>query len=243
MKPASVYTKQHELALGMMLKRFLLIFAWLFGILILGTVGYMLIEGWSYSDAAYMTVITIATVGYREVGELSEAGRIFTSILIFIGVAVIAVWSAVITTFLVSSDFNDYFRRKKMIDKISKMRSHTVICGGGNTGIAVVQELLEKKVEIVMIETSPDSTKYLEYKFPQIAVVQGNATSEEMLWIANIKAAKNLIVALDSDVDNLFVVITARDLNPNLFIIARALDESTAHRILKAGANEVVSPH
>ncbi len=227
----------------MMLKRFVALFFVLIAIILFGTLGYYWIEGWSFSDGAYMTVITIFTVGFRELGDLSNAGRVFTSFLIFLGMAFVTGWAATVTSFLVSSDLTNYFRRKRMIEKIKHLQNHTIICGGGNTGIAVIQELSDKKVNIVVIENSQDVIKHIEYKFPQIAVIEGSATAEETLWLANIKAAKNLIACLASDIDNLYIVITARDLNPKLFIVARIFDDSTAQRVLKAGADDVVSPN
>ena len=234
--------EQHAQEYRKMLRRCVTLFIALLSTFFIGTLGYRLIEGWSFSDAAYMTVITIASVGYREIGDLSGAGRIFTSVLIFIGVTVIAGWVAVVTSFLLDTDLKNYFRRKKMIEKISQMRHHTIVCGGGNTGVAVIEELLEKRMDIVLIENNAEIIKHIEYKFPRVAIVEGSATVEETLWIANVKAAKNLIVSLSSDVDNIYVVITARDLNPNLFIVARSFDDATGQRMLKAGANDVVSP-
>ncbi len=235
--------KQDAQQLNRMLNRCLLFFGVLCFTVVFGAVGYRIIEGWPLYDGIYMAVITIASVGYREIGELSPIGRFFTEILIFMGVTAIAGWVAVMTSFLLDADLKNYFRRKAMIDKISKMRNHTIVCGGGHTGLAIIQELSDKGVDVVLIENDHETIKKIEYKFPKVAVVEGSATTEEALWIANIKAAKNLIASLVSDVDNLFIVITARDLNPNLFIVARVFDDATAQRALKAGANEVVSPY
>ncbi len=229
-------TEEYQKLLRRCLKLFLILILTIF----IGTLGYHLIEGWNFSDCLYMTVITIASVGFEEVGHLSSVGRIFTEILIFIGVTVIAGWVAVATSFFIDVDLKSYFRRRTMIDKISRMRDHTIVCGGGNTGANIIQELTDKDRDVVLIENNPDAVKYMEYKFPKIAIVEANATHEETLWIANIKAAKNLIVSLSCDVDDIYVVITARDLNPNLFIVTRAFNDSTAQRILKVGANEVV---
>ncbi len=226
-----------------MLKRCLVLFGVLVFTISFGVIGYRQIEGWSFSDALYMTIITVGTVGYKEVGDLSETGRIFTEVLIFIGMIGIGGWVAVVTSLFLDTDLREYFRRKKMIDKISKMRGHTIICGGGSTGVAIIQDLYDKGFDIVVIENDPEAVKQIEYKFPKVAVVEGTATSEEALWIANVKAARNLVASLASDVDNLYIVITARDLNENLFIVARIFDDSTAQRVQKAGANEVVSPN
>lgn len=224
-------------------KRFLVAFIVLVVVILFGTLGYHFIEGWSFSDAAYMTVITIASVGYGEVRDLSGVGRIFTSFLIFIGVVTIAGWVGIMTSLFVDTDLKNYFRRKKMIGKIQNMRNHTIICGGGDTGMAVIHELYNQPAGIVLVENDPEAVKYVQYIYPKVAIVESNATVEEALWIANIKVAKNLVVSLSSDIDDIYVVLTARDLNPNLFIVAKAFDDSKAKRILKAGANEVVSPN
>ncbi len=130
-----------------------------------------------------------------------------------------------------------------MIEKIGKMRNHTIVCGAGSTGSSVIEALLDHQLDVVVIEQNPETVKHIQYRYPQIAIIESSATVEESLWIANVKAAKNLVVTFSSDMDNIYVVITARDLNPRLFIVARAMEDSAAKRILKAGANDVVSPN
>ena len=130
-----------------------------------------------------------------------------------------------------------------MFNKIGNMSNHTVLCGGGSTGRAIIEEFNNSKKDLVVIESNKDNIRKLQEKFPQLPVIEANAIAEEALWLANIKAAGALISALSTDVDNLYVVITARDLNSNLFIVARSFDEGIAHRIYKAGANEVIFPN
>ncbi|MFC1703273.1 potassium channel family protein [Candidatus Omnitrophota bacterium] len=229
--------------ISVVLKRVLLLFAVLAVCFLIGTFGYYLIEGWTFADAFYMTAITISAVGFREIGSLSLTGRLFTIFLIFMGVTLLAGWVAIVTSFLVGADLRNYFRRKKMFDKIKNMKHHTILCGGGTTGRVIVEEFKKGNQDLIIVEQDQSATKKIEDKFPNIPIIHANATSEESLWIANIKAAGCLISALSSDIDNLYVVITARDLNPNLFIVARCFDDSIAHRIHKAGANEVISPN
>ncbi len=224
-------------------KRILLLFSVLFICFLIGTFGYYLIEGWSLQDAFYMTAITISAVGFREIGQLSFTGRIFTMFLIFMGVTLLAGWVAIVTSFLVSADLRNYFRRKKMFDKIKNMKKHTILCGGGTTGKVIAEEFKNKDSDLIVIEDDKGVITRFQNKFPNIPLIEANATNEESLWIANIKSAGCLISSLSSDIDNLYVVITARDLNPDLFIVARCFDDSIAHRIYKAGANEVISPN
>jgi voltage-gated potassium channel len=227
----------------LVLRRIVLLIFILLVILFIGTLGYYLIEGWNIQDAFYMTAITISAVGFREIGKLSFLGRLFTVILIFIGVTLLAAWVAIVTSFLVEADLKDFFRRRKMIERIKNMKNHTILCGGGSTGRAIIEEFRDANKELVIIENNKDNVKKIQDKFPEFPVIEANATTEEPLWLANIKSAGTLISALSTDVDNLYVVITARDLNPNLFIVARSFDENIAHRIYKAGANEVIFPN
>jgi len=236
-------TKNRISDFAVVFKRMILLLVILLVTAFIGTLGYFLVEGWNLQDAFYMTAITISTVGFREIGHLSLGGRIFTVILIFIGVTLLAGWTAVITSFLVESDLKNYFRRKKMFDRIKNMRSHTILCGGGSTGRAIIEEFQKANKDLVVIENDKDSINKIQDKFPKLAVIEANAITEESLWIANIKSAGTLISALSTDVDNLYVVITSRDLNPELFIVARSFDENIAHRIYKAGANEVIFPN
>lgn len=224
-------------------RRMLFLLIIVFITIAVGTLGYFLIEGWNIQDAFYMTAITISAVGFREIGGLSFLGRIFTVGLIFVGVTLIAGWVAIVTSFLVEADLKNFFRRRKMFDKIKNLKNHTILCGGGSTGRAIIEEFKAANKSLVIIENDKESVRKIQDKFPEFAVIEANATTEEPLWLANIKSAGTLISSLSTDVDNLYVVITARDLNPDLFIVARSFDENIAHRIYKAGANEVIFPN
>lgn len=229
--------------LSVVLRRMLLLVFILLATIFFGTLGYFIIEGWNIQDAFYMTAITISAVGFREIGQLSFPGRLFTIILIFIGITLLAAWVAVVTSFLVEADLKHFFRRRKMFEKIKNLKDHTILCGGGTTGRAIIEEFKKTDRNLVIVEQDKANVRYIQEKFPDFPVIEANATSEESLWIANVKSAGALISALSTDIDNLYVVITARDLNPNIFIVSRSFDENIAHRIYKAGANEVIFPN
>lgn len=205
-----------------------------------GTVGYSLIDGFSPIDAFYMTVITITTVGYGEIQQLSEAGRIFTIFLILFGVGSIAFAAGAFTELIIERSANPNRWKKPMEKKISKLKGHTIICGHGRVGAAAAEHFKKNHAQFVVIENSPEGLKELQelgYHF-----IQGDGTREEVLLKAGIKRASSLIAVLNSDPDNLFAVLTARELNPVLRIIARTEHSTSESRMLRAGADSVISP-
>lgn len=203
--------------------------------------GYHFIEGMTLLEAVYMTVITIATVGFQEVHPLSDSGRIFTIFVIILGVSV---WAYAIGNFLgimIEGELKKTFGRKKLENKISKLKDHYIICGFGRIGGLICEELHRYKKQFVVIDVSPDSIERLEtlnYLF-----IPANATEDETLSKAGIAHAKAFVAAVRSDADNVFITLTARGLNPDIFILARASDESTEIKLKRAGANRVVSPY
>jgi len=215
----------------------------LFGIamvLIFGTLGYSFIEGWGWLDAFYMTVITISTVGIMEVHPLSDAGRLFTALLIFVGVGVMAYSLTRVAEFMFQRSLTNVLGRRTMMKKIAQMKQHAIICGYGRTGSRVVAELEAAKKKFVVIEQNEDEIKRLsELGIPYIA---GNATDEDILESANICDADALVAALDSDAENLFLTLTASGLCSGLRVIARVHDPENARKFRKAGAHRVVSP-
>lgn len=205
-----------------------------------GTVGYSFIDGYSLLDAFYMTVITITTVGYGEIQQLSEAGRVFTIFLILSGVGSIAFAAGAFTELIIERSANPNRWKKPMEKKISKLKGHTIICGHGRVGAAAAEHFKKNHAQFVVIENSLESLEELQelgYHF-----IQGDGTREEVLLKAGIKRASSLIVVLNSDPDNLFAVLIARELNPVLRIIARAEHSSAESRMLRAGADSVISP-
>jgi voltage-gated potassium channel len=206
----------------------------------LATIGYMLILKVSFIDALYMTVITISTVGYKEVVELNTLGKIFTMGVIFTSVGTIGYLLSVVFRFFSEGNINEAWRKKKMMKEIGSMTNHIIVCGAGETGVHVIKQLKRRMAEFVVIENDPDALELL--KELEVKYIFDDATKEETLMDANIKSAKGLISALAKDADNAFVVMTARELNPSLHIVARAHEDNSHKKLRRAGANNTVSP-
>lgn len=224
-------------------KNFVAVLLALLTLLLIGMVGYMMIEGWSWHDALYMTFITFSTVGYGEVGPLHWGGRLFSMIIILTGLVILAMFSANITSFLVRRQFLTNLRHKRMRKEIEKLSGHTILCGAGETGKTVISEFLKAQKPLVVIEEKQEILNQVKEAHARIRVIQGDATKDETLMEANIEHAGGLITALSEDTANLFVVISARVLKPDLNIVARAVDPHTASKMYKAGATHVISPN
>ncbi len=209
--------------------------------LLVGTVGYSVIEGYSFIDALYMTVITITTVGFGEVHPLSEMGRTFTIFFILSGVGCLAYAFSLITEFIFERAADPHRWEKLMEKKISKLKNHTIICGSGRVGSVTARQLQQSGSPFVIIEEEKQQVPTLvEQRYPYIV---GDATRESVLLRAGIKQASALLAMLGSDPENLFTVLTARELNPTLQIIARCENVTSEKRILRAGADSIVSPY
>lgn len=206
-----------------------------------GTVGYVVIEGWSFTDALYMTVITLSTVGYSEVGRLSLAGRIFTMVVIILGVGFVFYLAGSVVQFMVEGRIREILGRRKLEKKIRGQKGHYIICGYGRVGSSICEALGSKPIAIVVIERDPASLAKLNER--NILHVEGEATDEEILIRANVEHARGLIAALKTDSDNVYVTLSARQLNPNLFIMARAGKERSENKLIAAGADKVVCPY
>ncbi len=207
----------------------------------LGTLGYMVIEDWNVLDSLYMTVITLATVGYKEVHDLSPMGQAFTIILIAFGVSI--VFWAVTSVFeiIVSERLWHTLMRRKMQNEISHIRDHYIICGYGRMGQEIVRVFKRTKVPIVVIETNPEQVpKLIDQQLPHI---EGDATDDKILLEAGIMRARGLVTVGPTDEGNVFITLTARGLNPHLYIIARSIREDNEDKLRRAGANRVMSPY
>lgn len=214
----------------------------LLAILILaGTLGYIFIENYRLLDAFYMTVITVATVGYGEVQPLSDAGRIFTSFLIITSFGTFAYAVSSITRFVVDGEFNNLFKIQKLNNAVEKLSDHIIICGYGRNGRQAAQVLKKHNKRFVVIEKDATITDALTHKFQDL-VLPGDSTQDETLLKAGILKAKVLITTLPVDADNMFIVLTARNLNPKLTIISRASDDGSDIKIKIAGADNVIMP-
>lgn len=209
-------------------------------VILLGTAGYTFIEGWSAFDSVYMTIITIATVGYGETHPLSDQGRAFTVLLILCGSGVMVYGISALTAFIVEGDLSDALRRMKMNKRIEALDGHVIICGDSTTGKYAIEEMLKMTRDFVVIDRDP--AKIAALRDRQILCVEGDATADGVLKAAGILRANGMITVLHSDSDNLFVVVTAKDLNPALRIISKAVDEESQHKLKKVGADSVVLP-
>ena len=216
-------------------------FAALFLLVLVGTAGYVVIEGWPFLDALYMTVTTITTVGYMEVHALGRTGRLFTLLLIVSGVTVLFYTVGKIAQVMFEGQFQRFFGRLKVEKKIEAMRDHYIICGYGRIGSLICKEFAAKPVPFVVVENKPDVIEKLEAEgHPYL---RGNATEDESLLRAGIKRAKGLVSVVTSDTENVYITLTARGLNPNLYILARAGEEGSDIKLQRAGANKVISPY
>lgn len=207
----------------------------------MGIGGYMLIEEWSFIDAAYMTAITLSTVGFLEVHEPSMAGRIFTIFLIFIGVGYFLYLAGVIVQSIVEGEIRQVLGRQRLDKKISKLENHYMICGYGRIGRVLCNFIREDKKNIVVIEK--DETQAVVLEKEKLHYLIGDALDEELLTKAGIQRAGFLVAALATDAANVFLVLTARQLNPDIYIMARASSPDVGKKLLVAGANKVESPY
>lgn len=209
-------------------------------VIFIGTIGYVVLEGWPLFDSLYMTVITITTVGYREVHELSDAGKLFTIFLIVSGVGTILYTLNNAARVLIEVEFKEIFGRRKLEKTIKGLKGHYIICGYGRMGKVIGKELKEKGARFVVIEKEALNPEIFD---GDMLFVNGDATRDEILREAGIERAKGLISVLSTDAENLYVVLSARVLNPELNIVARAGEEGSEQKLLRAGADRVVSPY
>jgi voltage-gated potassium channel len=213
----------------------------LFILIAVGTAGYMYIEEMGLVDSLYMTVITISTVGFREVHELSTAGRLFTIILIISGLFIAAFAVTVVSTLVIEGEFRHILRRRQMEKTIAQLTNHYIICGAGQTGQHVINQFKKRDVPFVVVES--DRVKVEHVIDLGGLAVHGDATAEEDLIKAGIERAKGLLCCLSNDAANVFAVLTAREVKKDLLIVSRAIEEKSDLKLLKAGADKVVSPN
>lgn len=213
----------------------------LVSIIVFGTVSYRYIEHWSYLDSLYMTVITLSTVGFREVHQLSDAGQIFTIIIILSGTGIVAYAAGSIIQLIVQGQFRQILGRKKLLQKISNLENHYIICGYGRIGNFIGHEFQAKPVPFVVVESNPVLCEKLAEE--GVYFIQGDATDDDTLIKAGITRASGLITAVTSDTANVYITLTARGLNPDLFILARSGEKTTEKKLIRAGASKVISPY
>lgn len=213
----------------------------LLAILMLGSLGFVWLEGWSFFDALYMTVTTLATVGYREVHPLSRAGQVYNMILILSGMGVLFYIVTSLARVVVEGEIAEALGKRKLLKKIKKLSGHYIICGFGRIGEIIARQLKERGLSLVIIENKPELVAQLDesgYYF-----IAGDATKEEVLVEAGIERARGLVSVVHSDASNVYIVLTARSLNPKLFIVARGEETGSKQKLLRAGADKVESPY
>ena len=210
---------------------------------VIGITGYRYFEGWPLHDALYMTVITLTAVGYREVAPLSAAGRNFTMVMLGIGLTGLGLWFALLTAFFIEMDLAGTLQRRRIMKTIAKLRDHVIVCGCGHTGRQVVIELEQSGLDFVVVENDPERARAIRREHRDALVIEGDAAQDAVLDSAGVRQAKGLITCLSEDADNLFVCLSARLLNPELTVVARADDHETTSKMYRAGASHVVSPN
>jgi voltage-gated potassium channel len=208
--------------------------------ILFGTAGYMVIEHFDFLESLYMTVITISTVGFTEVRPLSDAGRIFTIFLILVNLGLFTYFVTLLTRFFSDGEFIKLYKQIKMENSIQHLKQHVIICGFGRNGKESAQILFNNKIPFVVLEEKNDLDKDIEFEV--LHFMKGDATKDEVLLEAGIKNARALIITLPVDADNLFVVLTAKQLNPAIKIISRASQDSSVKKLKIAGADNVIMP-
>ncbi len=206
-----------------------------------GTIGYMVIEEWDFIDSLYMTIITLTTVGFKEVHDLSLNGRIFTIVLLIGGVGTVFYTLGIGAKIIVEGELQEVYGRRRLEKKLKDLRDHYIVCGYGRMGKIVARELKHEKLKYAVIEKNEvilDSDEKNE-----TLIIQGDATRDDLLKKVGIERAKCLISVLPTDAENLYVVLSARGLKPDLLIVARAGEEGSEQKLLRAGADRVVSPY
>jgi len=220
-------------------KKLIQVLALIVFIIAFGTIGYVFVEGWTFLDSIYMTIITITTVGYQEIHELSLKGRILTIFLIVGGVGTVLYALSTGARVILEGELKDIFGRRKLEKKIKDLYDHYIVCGYGRMGKIIGKELKAEGVKFVVIEKDP---RIFEEKEDLLFLI-GDATHDHTLKEAGVERAKGLISVLSTDAENLFVVLSARGLNPGLLIIARAAEEDSEQKLLRGGATKVISPY
>jgi voltage-gated potassium channel len=201
----------------------------------------MLIEGWPFDDALYMTIITMATAGYGEVHQVSDAGRLFTIFLIVMGVGYFMYVVGLIVQFLVEDRIRVILGRRKLDIQIAKLKNHYIICGYGRIGRVLAGYLTERYLNVVVIEKNQCRQEKMDED--GVLYLIGEATDENLLLKAGIQQAKALITAVATDADNVFLTLIAKQLNPDIFIVARAIQNTAKRTLQAAGAEKVISPY
>jgi len=222
-------------------RRFLTVGAVLLAAIVVGTVGFRLVEGWPLFDAFYMSLMTLTTVGYGEVHPLSTQGRMFASFLMLVGVASVFVSFAILGDTLLRLELADYFGRRKRNRMLQHITGHYIVCGAGRVGRSVVLELLRGGAQVVLIDNDPNRVKWADGL--GVIAMTADASNDETLRQARIDTAAGLVSAIASDAQNVYVTLAAKELNPSLHVAVRASQEQAGDKLRRAGADTVLTPY
>jgi voltage-gated potassium channel len=220
--------------------RFVILLILIVVVYLIGTAGYILIEQYSPLDALYMTAITLTTVGFSEVRPLSSAGRIFTILLIVTSVGLVAIALATFSQILLTPGIGEHLRRNRMLRQIDRMSGHYIVCGFGSLGRSVADTLASNQQPVVVIESRLETAE--QAREMGFLVIEGDATLDKHLRQAGLEKARGLISCTQSDPDNLLIVFSGRAISPDIYIVSRALTEDAETKLMRAGANKVISP-
>lgn len=218
-------------------------FAVVMSVMLIGIAGFMLIEGFSFFDALYMTVITVTTIGYGETQPLSNVGRIFNILFIITSFSLFTYSFAVITRYITSGEMKSYLKNKKLMKQVNQLSNHVIICGFGRNGQQTARTLLTHKIDFIVIDSRPEMIDlWRENEGSDVLHLIGDATDDSILRKAGIEKADSLICALPNDAQNVFVVLSGKQLNPNLKIVSRASNHTSINKLKTAGANSISMP-
>lgn len=218
---------------------------WLLMILavgLFGVLGFMIIEGYDFFDALYMAVITITTIGYYEIQPLSTAGRAFNIIFIITSFTTFTYVLAKLTQSIANGELAYYFIKKRLMQDLEKINNHVIICGYGRNGQQAAKTLRAHKIPFVIIEKNAEAMKEHKHADASLVYLAGDATDDELLMRAGVNKARAVLITLPEDADNVFIVLSAKSMNPNIHIISRASNQGATAKLYKAGANSVVMP-
>ena len=222
-------------------RKFVIIVLAVLVIIMTGVVGYMALLDVGFLDALYMTVITISTVGYGEVGVMTDTAKLFSIFIIFAGLTAVGYGVSTLVSYFFEGELRAAWRKKRMEDKIQGLKNHYIVCGAGEVGRTVIHCLQENNSSFAVIEENEKRVEELEET--GILTIQGNATHEDVLEKAGIERARGIVCALPTDSENVFTVLTARQMNEDIFIVSKAVEPSAHKKLTKAGANNTISPN
>lgn len=222
-------------------RQMLLIASLLTAVLVMGTVGYRLVEGWAWFDSFYMALISLTTVGYEELHPLSQSGRVFTSALLIVGVTVVFASIGIMSDLVLQLELGNHFGRRRTLRMLDNITDHYIVCGAGRVGRGVIAELEQAGSKVVLIDSNADRAAWAEAR--NIPTLIADASADQTLLQAGIKKAKGLVAAIGSDAENVYVTLSARVLNPELRIAARATNDQAEEKLRRAGASTVFTPY